>query len=106
MNIRVFAAGILATEKRHGREHPLTAGDTIETETEKAHRIFDVIGEEFGSHAQTALRFALTQDRLACVVFGLAEPEYLDEAIAATELGPLSAAQMDKISQVYADFSA
>ena len=101
MNIRVFSAGVLATDQRHGRERPLTPGDSVESETEKAHRMFETLGEKYGTRAQTALRFALAQPRLACVVIGLAELAYLEEAIEAEAMGPLDSDAMSEITEVY-----
>ena len=106
MNIRVFSAGILATDERHGRERPLTPGDTVESETAKASALFDVIGTRYGSRAGTAIRFALAQSRLACVVFGLAEIGHLEEAIAAAESGPLDAVALEQITNIYAGYES
>ncbi|MCB1692842.1 MAG: aldo/keto reductase [Pseudomonadales bacterium] len=103
MNIRVFSAGVIATDARHGRERPLTEGDTVESETIKARAMFDRIGSQHGSRAQVAIRFALSQPRLACVVFGLAEPAHLDEAIAAEQSGALPQAALETINAVYKD---
>lgn len=106
MNIRVFSAGILATDERHGRERPLTPGDTVESETAKAKAIFDVIGTKYGSRAQTAIRFALAQPRLACVVFGLAELSHLEQAIEAEQMGPLEARGLAEIQELYASYKS
>jgi aryl-alcohol dehydrogenase-like predicted oxidoreductase len=105
MNIRVFSAGVIATDDRHGRERPLTPGDTVDSETAKAHAIFDVIGDNYGTRAQTAIRFALAQPRLACIVFGLAELEHLDDAIAAQEMGPLPPEAIEEIQRAWREFS-
>ncbi len=104
MNIRVFSAGVIATEERTGRESPLTRGDTVESEAHKADAIFREIGLEYGSRAQTAIRFALSEPRLSCVIFGLAELEHLEEAIAAEEMGPLPADGLEKIRSIYQKF--
>ena len=106
MNIRVFSAGVIATDARHGRERPLTPGDTVESESEKARAIFAKLGDSFGSRAQTAIRFALAQARLACVVVGIAEVEYLEEAIAAAAMGPLDADAMQSIQEIYAGYES
>lgn len=102
MNIRVFSAGVIATDQRTGREMPLTPGDTVESESEKAARIFSALGNEYGSRAQTAIRFALSEERLACVVFGLAELEHLEEAISAQAMGPLPEDALQRLNRVYA----
>ncbi|MCZ6855063.1 MAG: aldo/keto reductase, partial [Gammaproteobacteria bacterium] len=101
MNIRVFSAGVLATDERTGKEQPLTPGDTVETETEKARRLFSVLGDKHGTRAQTAIRFALAEPRLACVVFGLAEIRHLDEAVAGAVRGALSHDGFDEILEIY-----
>ncbi len=105
MNIRVFSAGVIATEARHGRERPLTPGDTVDSETHKAAAMFEAIGDKYGSRAQTAIRFALAQSRLACIVFGLAEPEHLTDALDAVDLGPLDADALNEVNEVYRSYS-
>lgn len=104
MNIRVFSAGVLATNARHGRERPLTPGDTVESETRKAAAIFDVIDARYGSRAQTAIRFALAQSRLSCVIFGLAELSHLEEAAAGAAMGPLDDQALEQIQSIYAGY--
>ncbi len=101
MNIRVFSAGVIATDRRTGRERPLTAGDSVESEAEKAQRVFERIGERFGTRAQVAIRFALAEARISGVVFGLAELAHLDEALAGQARGPLDAEALEEIYAVY-----
>jgi L-galactose dehydrogenase/L-glyceraldehyde 3-phosphate reductase len=102
MNIRVFSAGVIATDRRSGREQPLTPGDTVESETQKARRMFEALGERCGTRAETAIRFALTEPRFACVVVGLAEVAHLEEVLAGAARGPLDADAMGRIDAVYA----
>ena len=106
MNIRVLSAGVIATDTRTGRERPLTPGDTVQSETAKAAAMFAKIGDKFGTRAQTALRFALAEPRLSCVVVGLAELDHLAEAIEAAEQSPLSEAELAEVRGVYATFIA
>jgi len=101
MGIRVFSAGVIATDARHGRETPLTKGDTIDSETVKAGVVFNEIGTEYGTRAQTAIRFALAQEKLTSVIFGLAELEHLEEAIAAQIEGPLPEEALQRLNAVY-----
>jgi L-galactose dehydrogenase/L-glyceraldehyde 3-phosphate reductase len=103
MNIRVFSAGVIATDERTGRESPLTREDTVESEAMKAKAIFQKIGLEYGTRAQTAIRFALAQPKLSCIIFGLAELEHLEEAIAAEKKGPLPPEGLEKIRSVYSN---
>lgn len=106
MNIRVLSAGVLATQTRHGREMPLTPGDTVESETAKAKFMFEQLGVSYGTHAQAAIRFAIAQSRFACVIVGLAELSHLNEAIAAAEMGPLPKEATARIFAAYADYQA
>lgn len=101
MNIRVFSAGVIATDARTGREHPLTPGDTVESEAEKARAVFASLGDRHGTRAQTAIRFALAEPRLACVVFGLAEQQHLEEALGAAAMGPLPAQALAALRATY-----
>ena len=101
MGIRVFSAGVIATEARTGRERPLTPGDTVESEAMKARAVFKEIGTDYGTRAQTAIRFALAQKKLSCVIFGLAELDHLDEAIAAQIKGPIPLEGIERLRTVY-----
>ncbi len=101
MNIRVLSAGVIATDVRTGRERPLTAGDTVESEAAKARAVFRVLGASHGTRAQTALRFALAESRLSCVVVGLAELEHLEQALGAQQMGPLPAEALRALHGVY-----
>ena len=105
MNIRVFSAGVIATDVRTGREGPLTRGDTVESEAVKARAIFEQIGLKYGTRAQTAIRFALVELRLSCVIFGLAELDHLEQALAAEEMGPLPVEAIEQIQAIYKDYS-
>ena len=89
MNIRIFAAGVLASPQRHGREIQITPGAEIDAETKRAEQAFALLRDDYGTPAQTALRFGLANPAVSCVVVGLAEPPHLEEAIAGAEMGPL-----------------
>ena len=102
MNIRVLAAGVLASEQRHGRENPVTEAADLTTEAVRARAVMARLGDRFGSPAQTALRFALANPDLACVVVGMAEIGHLEEALAAAAMGPLPAAAMAELDALYA----
>jgi len=107
MNIRVFAAGILATEQRHGREVIITPATDVASEERKARAVFARLGQNYGTRAQTALRFVLANPDSACVVIGLAELSHLDEALVAVERGALPAPGLAVLDSLYAsDFSA
>jgi L-galactose dehydrogenase/L-glyceraldehyde 3-phosphate reductase len=102
MNIRALAAGVLASDQRHGREVAITADADLATEGLRARAVFARLGERYGSRAQTAIRFALANPELACVVLGMAELGHLEEALAAAAMGPLPDAALAELGALYA----
>src|SRR5215470_10170543 len=74
MAIRVFAAGVLATDVRHGREVIVTQAADVPTEERRARAVFAALGDGYGTRAQAALRFVLTNPDVSCAIVGLAEP--------------------------------
>jgi L-galactose dehydrogenase/L-glyceraldehyde 3-phosphate reductase len=102
MAIRVFAAGVLATDVRHGREVIVTGATDVPTEERRARAVFAALGDAYGTRAQTALRFVLADPDVSCAVIGLAEPAHLEEALAGAALGPLPQAALDVVNRVHA----
>jgi L-galactose dehydrogenase/L-glyceraldehyde 3-phosphate reductase len=101
MAIRIFAAGIIANDERTGREGMLTPDTTIPEEERKAKAVFEAIGTEHGSRAQTALRFVLSNPDVSCAVLGSQELPHIDEALAAVEMGPLPSGVLAKLDALY-----
>lgn len=99
--IRAFAAGVLATEVRHGREVILTSDTDLAEEERKARAAFEALGGDYGTRAQTAIRFALANPDIGAVNIGLAEPRHLEEALPAVALGPLPAAALTWLDALY-----
>ena len=102
MVIRVFAAGVLASDERHGREVVIAQDADLATEEKRASALFEELGAAYGDRAQTALRYVLTNSDVSCAVFGLAEPAHLQAALDAQNQGALPNEALDKIEQVYA----
>jgi aryl-alcohol dehydrogenase-like predicted oxidoreductase len=102
MAIRVFAAGVLATEVRHGREVIVTRGTDVSSEERRARGAWTALGSEHGTRAQAALRFVLANPDVSCAIIGLAEPAHLEEALAAETLGALPRRALDALEAVYA----
>ena len=102
MNIRVLAAGVLASEQRHGREVPMMPQAAIPTEEMRARAVWQRLDERYGTRAQTAIRFALANPDISCVVVGLAELGHLEEALAAAEMGPLPDEVLAELQELYA----
>ena len=100
LGIRVFAAGLLATDIRHGREIPVTHMIDIKEEERRVQRIYKIVGETFGNRAQLAVRYGLSAESLHCTVLGLATLEHLQNAIQAVEMGPLPEDVLEKILEL------
>ncbi len=102
MNIRVLAAGVLATDQRTGREIPTTTGSDLAAEERRTKVVFGAMGNEYGTRAQTAIRFSLANPDISCVLVGLAELSHLDEALDAVDLGPLPEEALARLARLYA----
>jgi D-threo-aldose 1-dehydrogenase len=102
MAIRIFAAGIIATDERTGRESILTADTSLAEEERKAKALFDAIGSGEGTRAQVALRFVLSNPHIACAIIGSAELQHVDEALQAAAMGPLPAETLARLDALYA----
>ena len=100
LGIRIFAAGLLATDIRHGREIPVTHMIDIKEEERRVHRIYEIVGETYGNRAQFAVRYGLSDNSLHCTVLGLATLEHLENAIQAVEMGPLPEDVLEKILEL------
>ena len=101
MAIRIFAAGIIATDERTGRESVLTADTTLAEEQRKAKAVFDAIGSDHGTRAQVALRFVLSNPDVSCAIIGSAELHHVDEALQAAAMEPLPAEVLARLDALY-----
>jgi L-galactose dehydrogenase/L-glyceraldehyde 3-phosphate reductase len=100
MNIRIFAAGHLASTERHGREVAITANAENAAEETRAKAALEVLGSAYGTPAQAALRFGLACPLISTIVVGIGEAWHLDEALAAAELGPLPAPAIQALERL------
>ena len=101
MAIRIFAASYLATSVRTGRESILTLNTTADREARSAKAVFVALGDEFGTRAQMAVRFALSNQTVSTAIVGLSDGAHLDEAAAGADKGPLSGKAMEKLDHLY-----
>jgi L-galactose dehydrogenase/L-glyceraldehyde 3-phosphate reductase len=101
MAIRIFAAGIIATDERTGRESVLTADTSLAEDQRKAKAVFDAIGTNHGTRAQVALRFVLSNPDVSCAIIGSAELHHIDEALQAAAMGPLPADVLARLDALY-----
>jgi D-threo-aldose 1-dehydrogenase len=101
MAIRIFAAGIIATDERTGRESVLTTDTSVAEDERKTRTAFGAIGTEQGTRAQIALRFVLANPDVSCAVIGSAELQHIDEALQAAEMGPLPPHVLARLDALY-----
>lgn len=101
MAIRIFAAGVIATDERTGRESVLTADTSVAEDERKARAVFDTIGTDQGTRGQVALRFVLANPDVSCAVIGSAELHHIDEALQAAAMGPLPPHVLSRLDALY-----
>lgn len=101
MNIRVYAAGLLATDMRTGREVPTTNDTDIALEERRAHAVLEAAGEGHGTRAEKSVRFALSNPHVSGVIVGLAEIEHLRQAVSAAEMGALPTDSLSRLAELY-----
>ncbi len=101
MAIRIFAAGVIATDERTGRESVLIADTSVAEDERKTKAVFDAIGSEQGTRAQVALRFVLSNPDVSCAIIGSAELHHIDEALKAAGMGPLPPQVLARLDALY-----
>jgi L-galactose dehydrogenase/L-glyceraldehyde 3-phosphate reductase len=101
MAIRIFAAGVIATDERTGRESVLTANTSVAEDERKSKAVFDAIGTGHGTRAQVALRFVLSNPDVSAAIIGSAELQHIDEALAAAAMGPLPPQVLARLERLY-----
>ena len=99
--IRIFAAGVIATDERTGRESVLTANTSVAEDERKTRAAFDAIGAGHGTRGQVALRFVLSNPDVSGAIIGSAELHHIDEALEAAAMGPLPADVLARLDALY-----
>jgi L-glyceraldehyde 3-phosphate reductase len=103
LNIRVLAAGVIATDVRHGRESPMYGrGSDIVAEEARAAKVVAALDGWPGTRAQAAIRFALDNAKVSGVLVGLARLSHLQEALAAAAMPPLAPEIRQRLERQYA----
>ncbi len=102
MAIRIFAAGVIATDERTGRESVLISDTSVAEDERKTKALFDAIGTDQGTRAQIALRFVLSNPDVSGAVIGSAELHHINEALQAAERGPLPPQLLARLDALYA----
>jgi D-threo-aldose 1-dehydrogenase len=101
MAIRIFAAGVIATDERTGRESVLVSDTSVAEDERKTKAVFEAIGTDQGTRAQVALRFVLSNPHVSCAVIGSAELHHIDEALQAGAMGPLPPRVLARLDALY-----
>src|SRR5581483_667791 len=97
LNIRVWAGGALASPQRPEGLFMMTSNTDLDNEMRCAAAIHKVLGDEYGTPAQAALRFVLGNRDITARVVGISELSQLEEALEATARGPLPSAAIAKL---------
>ncbi len=99
--IRVLAGGALAASERH----PLNTGSRVEEQYEvdrtRAESLRFLADEGDQTMAQAAIRFALAKPEISSVLVGFSDLSQIEEAVAASAMGPLPAATLGRIEGLY-----
>jgi len=105
LNIRVLAAGVLAGQEPRG-DMEMSPGSPPQRDAERAVLVNAALEGEPGTTAQRAIRFGVGQPGISGVLVGFADPDQVDEAVAAAELPPLSAEALSRLEALYeSDFA-
>ena len=102
MAIRIFAAGVIASDERTGRESVLIKDTSVAEDERRARAVFAAIGPGHGTRAQVALRYVLSNPDVSCAIIGSAELSHIDEALTAAAMGPLPSEVMARLDALYA----
>ena len=102
LNIRVWAGGLLASPKRPERLSVFTSGTDLDNEMRCAAAVRKMLGDSYGTPAQTALRFVLGSRDMSTRIIGIGELANLDQALAAVEQGPLPSMAVTRLEGLWA----
>lgn len=102
LNIRVLAGGALATPRPPDGLFMMTTGTDLDNEMRCGNAVRRALGDQYGTPAQTALRFVLGNRDIHSRVIGISELTQIDEALEAVRQGPLPSAALSKLDQLWA----
>lgn len=110
IGIRVLAGGALSgSEARNAlglaSVEPIGSGASYAADVARARRLEPLVREGHASSlTELAMRFAIASQKLSTTEIGLANIAELNAAIAAVEMGPLSAVALARLKQLQAGF--
>jgi len=103
LNIRVWAGGALASSRRPDGLFMMTSDTDLDNEMRCAAAIRQVLGDTYGTPAQTALRFVLGNRDITARVIGISEIVQLEQALEGAARGPLPSAAIAKLDDLWAN---
>ena len=103
LNIRVWAGGPLASAKRPEHLFMMTTVTDLDNEVRCAAAVRKVLGDEYGTPAQAALRFVLGNRDLSSRVVGHCRARATRRGARGGRQGPLPTAAVSKLDELWAN---
>ena len=106
--IRVLAGGALSgSAARHANAtpslDPIATSVTFEEDVARAQRFGFLVEEGYAeSLVEAAIRFVIAKPGISTAMVGLSNQDQLEQAVKAAERGPLPAAALERLSQIWA----
>ena len=111
VGIRVIAGGALSgSADRHPiaspPPEPIGTAARYDSDVERARRLLPLVQEGFASSLpEAAARFAITHPAMGTILVGMAAVDEFEDALAAVQKGPLSAAALARLAALRAGFA-
>jgi len=108
IGIRVLAGGALSgLTNRHPiaspPPEPIGSALSYGADVSRARRLLPLIKDGFvTSLTEAATRFAISHPAIGTILVGMATPQQFEDALAAVQKGPLPAAALDRLSEIFA----
>ena len=109
--IRVLAGGALSgSAERHPiaspPPEPIGSAMTYEGDIARARRLTPLVADGFAANlTEAATRFAIANTAVGTILVGMATPQQFEDAFAAVEKGPLSAAAIERLATLRQGFA-
>src|SRR5262249_2537608 len=103
LNIRPLAGGLLGSAQRPERLVVITTEPHVGKREQSAPPPPAPLGDDYGTPAQTALRFVLGNRDISSRVVGFTSIAQLSEAVEAVAKGPLPTPAISKLDQLWAN---
>jgi len=111
VGIRVLAGGALSgVSERHPiaspPPEPIGSANAYDADLQRARRLLPLVQEgHAGSLAEAAVRFAIAHQAMGTILVGMATLAEFEQALAAVNKGPLSAAALARLSELQRGFA-